>query len=233
MPKRYNAPARSKSSKRSYKKTSYSKPVVPKSSTVSSTKGIGNRVHANFIYFDTFQLNTAAGVASKLFRTNSLFDPDFTGVGHQPGGYDQLMAIYEHYVVYECEYKVVFVNTNASSQSSLVGIQNSDNNTVDTTTFGTNIENGNASFTAVGPAPGQGVKTMSGTIDIASLMGVTKAQLLADDSFWGTATTNTQDVSYLKVLISEWAGGDGPAIDCSVELKYKCYLMGGRFVQQS
>lgn len=233
MRKRYVAPARTKSASRYRKKVTYSKPVSTKSSSVSSTKGIGNRVHANFLYFDTFQLNTAAGVANRVYRTNSIFDPDLTGVGHQPGGYDQLMAIYEHFVIYECEYKVVFVNTNATSASSLVGVQNSDNITVSSTIFSSNVENGNAQWTACGPAPGQGVKTLTGTLDVAKLMGVSRAQLLADDTFWGTATTNPADGSFLKILVSEMFGGDGPAIDVAIELKYKCFLMGGRFVQQS
>jgi len=35
----------------------------------------------------------------QIFRLNSLFDPDLTGVGHQPYGYDSLAALYYRYKV--------------------------------------------------------------------------------------------------------------------------------------
>lgn len=36
---------------------------------------------------------------SHVFRTNSLFDPDYTGVGSQPYGFDQYANIYKYYRV--------------------------------------------------------------------------------------------------------------------------------------
>lgn len=54
----------------------------------------------SLLYGDTnFSLIGASNPAAYVFRANSLFDPDFTGVGHQPRGFDQLMALYERYVV--------------------------------------------------------------------------------------------------------------------------------------
>jgi len=35
----------------------------------------------------------------QIFRLNSLFDPDLSGVGHQPYGYDSLAALYYRYKV--------------------------------------------------------------------------------------------------------------------------------------
>ena len=42
-----------------------------------------------------------AGISAyHVFSLNGMYDPDITGVfGHQPRGFDQLMALYEHYVV--------------------------------------------------------------------------------------------------------------------------------------
>lgn len=41
-----------------------------------------------------------ASIAAHYFRANSLFDPDFTGTGHQPLNFDQLIAGYQHYTVH-------------------------------------------------------------------------------------------------------------------------------------
>lgn len=46
-----------------------------------------------------------------VFRGNSIFDPDFTGTGHQPVGHDQLAGIYSLYKVYACSFKVRYVST--------------------------------------------------------------------------------------------------------------------------
>jgi hypothetical protein len=45
-------------------------------------------------------LNSTVGViAAQVFRANGLFDPDLTGAGHQPYGFDQMVAYYGRWQV--------------------------------------------------------------------------------------------------------------------------------------
>jgi len=46
------------------------------------------------------------------YNLNSVFDPNLTGTGHQPMGFDQLKALYGRYRVYNCKYKVRFFVAN-------------------------------------------------------------------------------------------------------------------------
>ena len=42
----------------------------------------------------------AAGTpAAYVYRANGLYDPDLTGGGHQPRGYDQFTPMYNHWTV--------------------------------------------------------------------------------------------------------------------------------------
>jgi hypothetical protein len=51
-------------------------------------------------YVDQFTLNaTTASTDNMVFRANSLYDPNYTGAGHQPYGYDQWATLYSSWVV--------------------------------------------------------------------------------------------------------------------------------------
>lgn len=51
-----------------------------------------------------------------VFRLNSLYDPNLTGVGHQPQGYDQMAQFYNTYRVYKVD---IYVRVTAISHTGL------------------------------------------------------------------------------------------------------------------
>lgn len=64
-------------------------------------------------YCDTISLSagTGGGAASTwIFRTNSLYDPDYTGVGHQPMFHDEMAAQYKTYTVLRSWIRITFPN---------------------------------------------------------------------------------------------------------------------------
>lgn len=46
------------------------------------------------------------GISEYVFRGNSIFDPDFSGSGNQPYGFDQWTDIYSNYLVYGSKFTV-------------------------------------------------------------------------------------------------------------------------------
>lgn len=67
-------------------------------------------------YGDKIQLNSGVATsATHVFRANSLFDPDFSGVGHQPLGHDEYVNFYNHYTVIGSKITATFMPTGASS----------------------------------------------------------------------------------------------------------------------
>jgi len=64
-------------------------------------------------YADLFSFSMLTLTAQQqAFNMNSVFDPDKTGVGHQPYGYDQLAALFNAYRVYKFKWHLEFAGAN-------------------------------------------------------------------------------------------------------------------------
>nr|QQL09538.1 capsid protein [Marmot associated feces circular DNA molecule 3] len=63
---------------------------------------------------------TTGQVASYVFSANGLFDPNITGGALAPAGFNQLITLYEHYIVYRSKITVIF--TNNSTTPTMVAI---------------------------------------------------------------------------------------------------------------
>lgn len=64
--------------------------------------------------------STAGGIGLKEFRANGLYDPDYTAAGHQPRGFDQWMAMFDHFTVLSAKIHAVF--TPITALTNTVGV---------------------------------------------------------------------------------------------------------------
>lgn len=104
-----------KASKRMYRRAakkfraSLKRSVVPRN-RVSVGKGLPKQMIITQKYREVVPLNSVAGsTAVYSFSCNSIYDPNYTGTGHQPMYFDQLGALYDHYCVIgsKIRYKIV------------------------------------------------------------------------------------------------------------------------------
>lgn len=65
-------------------------------------------VRTKLIYCDTKTLGASTGAVHHAFQINNIFDPDATGVGHQPAFYDKWSALYSMYRVLGCKWTITF-----------------------------------------------------------------------------------------------------------------------------
>ncbi len=75
---------------------------------VSYNKLVQPKVRTMLSYVDTKLVAPGSAVAVHQFRINSLFDPDYTGLGHQPAFRDQWNALYTKYRVIKTTWHVTF-----------------------------------------------------------------------------------------------------------------------------
>lgn len=92
---------------------------------------LGSKLKATLRYIETVNLNpAAAGVpATYVFSANGAYDPNITSVGHQPRGFDQLMALYDHYIVKASRISINFASNGNNVEPTLVGVMLQDDAT--------------------------------------------------------------------------------------------------------
>ena len=75
-------------------------------------------------YADQYTIGTlaAGSYSAQSMRGNGVYDPDLTGTGHQPRGFDQMAALYGYYAVKSSTCRVRFCPSSAG-QNVLVGLQ--------------------------------------------------------------------------------------------------------------
>lgn len=106
-------PAKSKSkskkgSRKPYKKSGYTR--GGSGTTVAlKTLTAPDRLIVKLPYYDQFTVNQTAGHV-RDFNLNSIYDPDRSGVGHQPLGYDQWATFFNRYRVFGVKMVVSMTN---------------------------------------------------------------------------------------------------------------------------
>jgi len=67
----------------------------------------------------------AGSAGAYVFSANGCFDPDITGTGGQPMGFDQMMIFYNHYTVMRSKIQVVFRSTSAVGRVVCIAVSGS------------------------------------------------------------------------------------------------------------
>ena len=104
------------------------------------------------------QVSTLGSSAVHVFSANSIFDPDVTGVGHQPLYRDQYAAIYENYVVLGSKITVTW--TNPFTNQFITGIS-ADNDSFIPTNTDNRMEMSNSVSSVLVATGGLNVLSMS------------------------------------------------------------------------
>lgn len=149
-------------------------------------------------YVDTFSVSlTASTGGQQIYNLNSLFDPDRTGTGHQPYGFDQMAALYNRYRVLRTGYRIV---VSASSPFGLLvlplnGLLSAAITTA--ATFATAAENPRAKVWQVGPTGNS--KIISGNISLNDLNGCLLEEYLADDRFESQVAASPSEIIVLYI----------------------------------
>lgn len=193
-----------------------------------SLQPIPNRYICKMKYAESITTNASGQFQ---FRLNSLFDPNSTGVGHQPYGFDNLALLYNRYRVVSCGWRIQAPSSTAGSPF-VVGCLPSNDVLVTWSDFGQMAENPRTKY--VTNNPGAPVATLTGKSYLPRLMGRSRAQYMADDNYQAIVTTNPAENAILYLAtFSATTGVAIPAIAINVVLEYTVEFFDAKRIEQS
>lgn len=140
------------------------------------------------------------GLTQFTMNLNSIFDPNRTGLGHQPYGHDSLAAIYNRYRVIKCNYVISALSTGGTTGDAYSIIAALPANEVATILGGVAEVQENPRCRYITQAPNAALKVLKGTVDIASLVGRTKGQYLSDDRYQATYGSSPNELAILNIF---------------------------------
>jgi hypothetical protein len=172
------------------------------------------------LYCDYDGFSSSTGVLGKYqYRLNSCFDPDFTGTGHQPMGFDQWAAYYNHYVVEECAYEVEMSPTGTVYTYQATHI--SDDSTVPTNLSEIQELGG---VVAMGtPYSSTNSHIFKGKVNIAKFFN--RSSIATDSELRALTTANPTETCYLNLFASNADPVQGQAFYFAVKLAYRVRFM--------
>lgn len=104
-------------------------------STVAVGKGFPKKMMMTHKYQASGLYSVPASTLTKVqFSCNGMYDPDITGVGHQPLFFDQMGAIYDQYTVVGAKIRIELTPAVTHAAASLIGLYKDDDTNTATIT---------------------------------------------------------------------------------------------------
>lgn len=153
--------------------------------------------YADVVTIGTFGV-TAVGW---VFSANGLYDPDITGTGHQPLGFDQLMTFFNHYTVTQSWINVTFLNSATNTPCMVaLSVQRASS---PLSSYQRVLECGDAVFGNCGAITGSGGPpgtVLRHHVKVANFQSI--PNVLNDDTLRGTAAANPATQMYFVLYVT-------------------------------
>jgi len=195
-----------------------------------------DKYFAKFRYIDDIALGGAL-FQHNVYRGNSLFDPDFTGIGHQPMGFDTLCgasktnAPYLSYTVRNCYLKIDVVNTSATVPFYIVIYPSRESTVPASITEG--FEQPNGKYTVVPINASTSHKTLYKKMSTAKIFGETSTVVGTENQYSAQYNANPVDVWFWNIYAVACDGASTISGRVRVELIYSAEMSDRNQLQAS
>lgn len=184
----------------------------------SLSSPIPDRMFTTLKYSTLSTMNYAGGLTAIRFRGNSLFDPDFSGVGHQPYGFDQWANFYNRYRVYGVSYRITPTNTSTIYQGEVL-VQHRPNSVLSAS-----IEEANEGpYSQLKALPVEGAgrpPTFRGYHSVAKVYGVSRKQVRSEQDFGALISDNPPVNTFINIYLQNQSVVQALTATVRIELTY-------------
>jgi hypothetical protein len=153
-----------------------------------------------------------------VFNVNSLFDPEFTGTGHQPREFDTWASIYAKYRVLECLVEVD-VRQRASHGITVCVVPSNSSTAL---TIGDYPQELPRAVRLGITGSSQPPVRASIKIDPRAILGMTPAEFRGDDSTGALVTASPSQLVYLHVFAAQLDGTTVCDFEFTLRMRFRC-----------
>lgn len=165
--------------------------------------------------------------AEYAFHCNSIFDPDVTGIGHQPLGHDEWANLYDKYRVVRS--KITVQSVNSSTPSSIITLLKTDDLTGTAGSCSADIEQGRTTWRVQGNTAAQQAVTLKSSFNVKREF----PNLDKDDTLTGTFGANPGEGKYWIVALQAVDSASTVSSPMLVTIDYYVELTVPKILTQS
>lgn len=204
-----------KYSKRGYNKKYRRKARIPRSIAVSPAP---NTMLAKLRFNESGTLSLAVSDHyDYMYSANGLWDPRVAVGGAQPRGFDEWMALYDHYTVLSSKASCFFVNRNTTSQPVEVTLICSDDNVALTSAVDIHEHSRGVTKIMGHPEGNAGTCKVINKASIKNVLG--RAKMTDNQDLRGSATANPTEGVFWHVCASTNTASTFD-VDFNIEIEY-------------
>lgn len=190
------------------------------------------KLRQTLVYSESYQITAnnyaAAPVVFNTFRLNGMFDPRAAVGGHQPMGFDQLMAMYTKFVVVGAKITVTFVGSDAAYYTGDCGINIQDPSAAAPVTAEHLIESQYSTYGVYAQSGSATTRTLA--LDMSRYFSV--KDLLDEDSLKGTNSSDPARQVYALVWANVHRDASHP-VHVTLKIEYDAIFLEPRETLES
>jgi len=199
--------------------------------TMVKSPGFSDQCFVKLKYSQDIHVNDGVSTSKYYtFRGNSLYDPDLSGIGHQPLYFDQYALIYSKYRVLGAKITLRAINGLSAVAQYLILEAGTEQNISNNITR--LLEQSRSAIAKIVPAASQQPTFIKKYCSTRKACGLTKAQM-ADQDYGADTTASPNQLWYYNLIVASINGSSAADLYIMVSIVYYVQFFDRLIIDQS